>query len=98
MRWKMHLRVRVSLAVAAALALLIAGCLPSTPQAGQQKILTVAWGIEPKILTVAWVWDNPAASIDQLLFDPLVKVDIMGDIHPDLAESWDISPDGKTYT
>jgi peptide/nickel transport system substrate-binding protein len=61
-------------------------------------VLTVAWGIEPKILTVAWVWDNPASAIDQLIFDPLVKVDIGGGIHPGLADSWDISPDGKTYT
>ncbi len=33
-----------------------------------------------------------------LVFAGLVKVGATGDVEPDLAESWDISPDGKTYT
>src|SRR5262249_13004717 len=39
-----------------------------------------------------------ASFISQLLYDPLVRLDIKGDVHPDLAESWETSPDGKTWT
>jgi peptide/nickel transport system substrate-binding protein len=60
--------------------------------------LVVAWGFDPKTLNVAWVWDNPAASIAQMLFDPLVGMSIDGSIQPALAQTWDIAPDGKTYT
>lgn len=34
----------------------------------------------------------------QLLFDSLVYLDDQGGITPWLAKSWDVSPDGKTYT
>jgi peptide/nickel transport system substrate-binding protein len=96
--WLTELRTRNLLFGPGLALMLVAGCMQVPQPTAQPKILTVAWGIEPKILTVSWVWDNPAASIDQLIFDPLVRVDIMGGIHPGLADSWDISPDGKTYT
>lgn len=45
---------------------------------------------------------SPAGSVDQdivsLVFDGLTKVSDDGTIIPALAETWDISPDGKTYT
>lgn len=37
-------------------------------------------------------------SISGLIYDGLVKVDEKGDIVPDLAKEWEISPDGLTYT
>jgi len=36
--------------------------------------------------------------IRRLMFEPLLEVDERGKIQPYLAESWDISSDGKTYT
>ncbi len=33
-----------------------------------------------------------------LMFEPLVTLDLEGNIRPNLAESWDISKDGKVYT
>jgi peptide/nickel transport system substrate-binding protein len=85
---------------------IVAACVPATqPQQSQSgstssgpQVLTIAWGFDPKILNVAWVYDLGASFISQLLYDPLVKLDIAGNIQPDLAESWDVSPDGKTYT
>ncbi|MBV9120208.1 MAG: peptide ABC transporter substrate-binding protein [Chloroflexi bacterium] len=42
--------------------------------------------------------DYPAQSIDALLYSGLVKEDASGQAQPDLAESWNISADGKQYT
>jgi peptide/nickel transport system substrate-binding protein len=85
---------------------MVLACTPAAPPSGGQPgaspsyggTLVVAWGFDPKTLNVAWVWDNPAASIAQMLFDPLVRMGIDGSIKPGLAEKWDISADGKTYT
>jgi ABC-type transport system substrate-binding protein len=37
-------------------------------------------------------------SISRLIYSGLVKVDQGGNIVPDLAQSWEVSPDGLTYT
>lgn len=36
--------------------------------------------------------------LSSLIFDGLVRVDERGEVKPDLASSWEISPDGLTYT
>jgi len=87
------------------LALVIA-CSPAAAPSGSQAgssprtggTLVIAWGFDPKIFNVAWVWDNPGSSIAQMLFDPLVRMDITGRIQPGLAKSWDVSSDNQTYT
>src|SRR5579859_5439297 len=55
---------------------------------------------QPKFLNplLASPTDYAAQSIDALLFSGLVKEDPSGSPKPDLAESWNISPDGKQYT
>jgi peptide/nickel transport system substrate-binding protein len=75
----------------------VATSQPATTPADGGTLVAV-WGFDPKTLNVAWVWDNPAASFAQMLFDPLVGMAIDGSIQPALAQTWDISPDGKTYT
>lgn len=37
-------------------------------------------------------------SIRELMFEPLVGIDLQGNMHPNLAERWEFSRDGKTYT
>jgi len=37
-------------------------------------------------------------SIRDLMYDSLLGIDLKGNIQPYLAESWEISPDGKIYT
>ncbi len=55
---------------------------------------------QPKFLNplLSSTTDYAAQSIDTLLFSGLVKEDASGTPKPDLAESWNISPDGKQYT
>jgi peptide/nickel transport system substrate-binding protein len=55
---------------------------------------------QPKFLNplLAATTDYPAQSLDALIFSGLVKDDPSGQVKPDLAESWTISPDGKQYT
>lgn len=42
--------------------------------------------------------DDASHALCALIFTGLVKLDQKGEPVPDLAESWTISPDGKTYT
>jgi peptide/nickel transport system substrate-binding protein len=37
-------------------------------------------------------------SIRELMYESLLAIDLQGNIQPNLAESWEISPDGKAYT
>ena len=68
--------------------------------ATQQKALRLVWGGQ---LTPLW---HPAAYqtfsqavIFYLVFNNLVKLDEdLKTILPDLAEDWEVSPDGKVYT
>ncbi|HLY65834.1 MAG TPA: ABC transporter substrate-binding protein, partial [Chloroflexota bacterium] len=55
---------------------------------------------QPKYLNplLALGTDYPAQSMDALIFSGLVKEDATGQPKPDLAQSWQISTDGKQYT
>lgn len=64
----------------------------------QSAGITVNWGAEPPDL-------DPQTSTDQVSFwilnatlEGLVRLDPDGNVGPGLAESWDISDDGRTYT
>ncbi|MDX1253617.1 MAG: hypothetical protein IDH49_15465 [Gammaproteobacteria bacterium] len=82
---------------------LVAGCgreEPSAPaSAGQTpalKTLVVARASEPE-------WLNPVAGhqhadSDMALFRGLFKVNAKNELVPDMASSWEVSPDGKVYT
>ena len=39
-----------------------------------------------------------SAEVDYTLYDTLTSLDYDNTVKPGLAESWEISPDGKTYT
>lgn len=41
---------------------------------------------------------GPAADVSRLVFNGLTKFNDKGEVVGDLAEKWDVSPDGKTYT
>ncbi len=101
----------LSIALLTLLSLLAASCstLPSgdnprTEEAGsfgkQQKTLRFVWGGD---ITPIW---HPAgyqtfsqATIFYLIFNNLVQLDEdVKTILPDLAESWEMSPDGKVFT
>src|SRR4051812_1610212 len=55
--------------------------------------------LEPPVLDPGL---NPAAGIREItyqnVFEGLTRIDRTGKVVPGLAESWTVSPDGKTYT
>lgn len=61
--------------------------------------LTIGWNIETKTLDPAGNSQNPDIWVQVEMFDRLLQVSKDGkSLQPDLATSWDISKDGKTYT
>jgi oligopeptide transport system substrate-binding protein len=93
-----------SLALAFALLMVIAACGGSSDEgssegkkAAKQEI-TVNWGAEPPSLDPGLATDTTSANILFNIMDPLVKLDKNLDPTPSLAESWDVSQNGKTVT
>lgn len=66
------------------------------PQRG--GTLRTAFFVDVRTLDAAVAFDTASAAIEQLMYDRLVYYDDLGKIAPQLAESWDVSPDGKRYT
>ena len=52
----------------------------------------------PQAMNPVLANDDASRSVAALIFSGLTKPDESGQPVPDLAQSWDISPDGKTYT
>jgi peptide/nickel transport system substrate-binding protein len=81
--------------------LLIAIVIVITPRATAQTDTTFRFSLTegaPKNFIQA-TGGGPQQYVSMLIFDPLVMVDIKTfEILPALAQSWDISPDGLTYT
>ncbi len=80
--------------------LLVAGCTQPTPTHHQQQAL-----IWPNVgvtdlpqLDPALANDTNSAQAVELIFSGLVKLNPQLQIVPDAASSWQVSPDGKTYT
>ncbi len=66
-------------------------------EAADQSI-TVNWGAEPPSLDPGLASDTTSANILLNIMDPLVRLDDNLEPVPSLAESWDVSEDGKTVT
>jgi oligopeptide transport system substrate-binding protein len=66
--------------------------------AAAEQVITINWGTEPPSLDPGLASDTTSANILNNIMDPLVKLG--DDLEPvaSLAESWEISPDGKTVT
>jgi oligopeptide transport system substrate-binding protein len=74
---------------------LIAGCSPSEPPAD----LTIINGVEPESLDPAIIVAQPDFRVEQGLFEGLTRLEpVNSRAVPGLAERWEISPDGITYT
>jgi len=92
-----------------ALALLAAGCgggddeatddgAPAATQAAAEQVITINWGTEPPSLDPGLASDTTSANILLNIMDPLVKLGDDLEPVPSLAESWEVSKDGKTVT
>ncbi len=61
---------------------------------------TLIWGshTEPTLINPIFTTHTISASLLRLICNSLVRINSRGEVEPDLAESWEISPDGLTYT
>jgi oligopeptide transport system substrate-binding protein len=105
---QLNSRFAFLLLVLAAAVVSAAGCgggtssTPSTGPAGTTRaadqVITIAWGAEPPSLDPGLATDVTSSNILLSIMDPLVKLgDDLAPV-PSLAESWDVSKDGKTVT
>lgn len=77
-----------------AVSLLLAGCRSQESRAD----LTFLNGIEPESLDPAIITGQPEGRIVLALFEGLTARNTKGQVIPGVAERWEISSDGKTYT
>lgn len=60
--------------------------------------LRLGWYRQPAPFDPFNVTDTITSPMMELIFNRLVKVNVQGDLEPDLAERWEISADGLVYT
>lgn len=78
---------------------LVAGCGRTNPPTAQKgQIFRVPIDVALVSLDPALVSDNQSIDTIQNTFEGLVAMGEDNKVHPCLAASWDISPDGRTYT
>ena len=80
--------------------LLLAGCggKGAAPEPGSANTLRYALISEPTTLDPAMVEDGATIDLLQNVFEGLVAWSEDNRIVPNLAERWDVTPDGKSYT
>jgi oligopeptide transport system substrate-binding protein len=67
--------------------------------AAAEQILRMGWGAEPPSLDPGLATDTTSSNVLLAIMDPLVRLNPeTNEAEPSLAESWDISEDGKTVT
>ncbi len=88
---------RPGIAILFLAALALAGC-SGEGDIKQATTLNYAQMDEPKRLDPAFVKDLYEGIVSGFLYDGLVGFGSGSDIHPSLAERWDITPDGLVYT
>jgi oligopeptide transport system substrate-binding protein len=94
MNWKRLLYVLLATVIAG---LLLAGCSKSA-QNDKGTVLRFAIGAEPQTLDPRKATGIPESLVDEQIFEGLCALDAHGNPIPGVAKSWDISPDGLTYT
>ena len=95
------LKLMSTWAVALALLAALTACGGSDEGAGgraAKQELTVNWGTEPPSLDPGLATDTTSSNILLNIMDPLVKLGQDLEPVPSLAESWDLSGNGRTVT
>ncbi len=64
---------------------------------GERGYLRLRLAEDPTTLDPALIVDVPGGALAAKIFNGLVRFDRDGNLEPDLAESWEILPDGVTY-
>ncbi len=75
----------------------LASCTPDEPHP-ETQIIEYTLQSEPLTLDPQIADDYPSEILIRNLFEGLVRCDVKGEITPGMAESWDISDDGLSYT
>jgi peptide/nickel transport system substrate-binding protein len=92
--------MRLSLATVGLAALIAAGVLAAPAFAAPRTDVNIGLVLEPPNLDPTT--GGAAAAIREVtyqnIYEGLTRIDSRGETQPDLAKSWDISPDGLTYT
>lgn len=73
---------------------LLTSCEPN----GKRADLVLVNGAEPESLDPAVITGQPEGRVVNALFEGLTRFNVRGKAEPGVAESWTISPDGRTYT
>src|SRR3954470_11172554 len=107
----MRTRTPIALALLVAVAALVAagcggGSSSNSNSSGSgsgdlaaNQTLTMSWGAEPPSLDPGLATDTTSSNVLLNIMDPLVRLDPKtNEAVPLLAESWDVSEDGKTVT
>ena len=79
------------------LVLSLTGCKPEGKSAFAGDGLSL-WGIDPITLDPAIAGEMTSHTYVMQIFCGLVRLDGMLEVRPDIAQSWEKSQDGKTYT
>jgi oligopeptide transport system substrate-binding protein len=83
---------------AGAIALLLLGLMAGCGSGDQRADLVILNGAEPESIDPAVITGQLDGRICYALFEGLLHFDRFGKPQPGIAESWDLSSDGKTYT
>ncbi|MBQ8763906.1 MAG: peptide ABC transporter substrate-binding protein [Clostridia bacterium] len=81
-----------------ALALILIFSLASCSDDGTGGSISYALDASPSTLDPQYAGDTPAQIVINNIFEGLVRLSESGEVIPGIAESWEISPDGLTYT
>ena len=83
-----------------ATSLVAAACAGSSPgsSSGSGAGITIGWGQVPDNIDPALTGSQTVKSLDVNVFQTLIWETPSGELTPDLATSWKVSGDGKTYT
>ncbi len=96
----MKKRLYIILSVVLVCSLLLAGCQlaqPAAPTAAEGGVLNL-YGIDPLTLDPAVSGEMTSHEYIMQLFSGLVRLDDNMEPAPDIAQRWQVSDDGKTYT
>ena len=79
---------------------LVTACGVSSPasNSGSATAITIGWGQVPDNIDPALTGSQTVKSLDVNVFQTLIWETPSGALTPDLATSWKVSGDGKTYT
>jgi oligopeptide transport system substrate-binding protein len=94
---KLSRRAALNYAMAGSCALALAACGKDQPEAKPGRALRIAIGGRPVLDPQQAVRDHDV-QLAQALFAGLVGIDASGGLTPGLAQSWNVSGDGLTYT